>query len=381
MISVEEASQIVKQKLQLVPQRMAAAIRADRAYPPLDRAMMDGIAVSFDAYEMGVREFWIEGIAAAGNPQKRMEEAVGCLEIMTGAPVPIGAELVIPYEHLEIQAGIAKIKVELPRTRGENIHPAGSDCPEGAQVLEAGATLNGPHVGIAASMGIRPGLSMTAKILLISTGDELVEVEEEPLNFQLRRSNVHALKASLELNGFPNVHLAHLPDDALDIAAHFLSVRDHYDVLIYSGGVSKGKFDHLPSVWAELGVERFFHEVAQRPGKPLWFGADPKSKTTVIGLPGNPVSSLVCLHRYVIPNREVFVRLATDFEFKKELTYFLPVKLHSQRDGSLWAEPLKIKNSGEFIALAGSDGFVELPAQQSLFRSGEAFAFYPWRSW
>ena len=122
------------------------------------------------------------------------------------------------------------------------------------------------------------------------------------------------------------------------------------------------------------------HEVAQRPGKPLWFGTDEKNNTTVIGLPGNPVSSLVCLHRYLIPGRKMFARLGEEIIFSKELTYFVPVKIEYREDGTFWAMPLKVKNSGEFTALAGSDGFIELPPGKSVFSNGEAFAFWPWRT-
>jgi len=207
-----------------------------------------------------------------------------------------------------------------------------------------------------------------------------VEIDEIPQNHQLRRSNAHALKASLTLNGFTDITLAHLKDDPLEVASHFEKEASVYDLMIYSGGVSKGKFDYLPNVWSDLGVTKHFHEVSQRPGKPLWFGVDEKRKTTVVGLPGNPVSSLVCLHRYLIPQRPVFARLTEEMTFKKDLTLFVPVKIHSTREGVLEATPLKIKNSGEFTALAGSDGFIELPQDKSIFKAGESFSFFSWRA-
>jgi len=215
--------------------------------------------------------------------------------------------------------------------------------------------------------------------LLISTGLELVEITEQPLEHQIRRSNVYALKTSLELHGFHQIDLAHLPDDAEVITKHYQNVVDQYDILIYSGGVSKGKFDFLPQVWKNLGADCHFHEVAQRPGKPLWFGTDKKSHTTIIGLPGNPVSSLVCLHRYVIGAKPLYVKLATDVIFKKELTYFLPASLESKEDGHLWAMPSGIKNSGEFTALAQTHGFLELPASLSHFEKSQIFPFWTWR--
>jgi molybdopterin molybdotransferase len=380
MISVQEAAQIIKQKLVLKMSKTTGPVVADRDYPPFDRVMMDGIAVNFEIYETGLRQFSIAGIQPAGMAAKNLVDTKKCFEVMTGAPLPSDTDLVIPYEHLEISDGVARIVNETPRSKMENVHRMGSDCHKGAVVLAAGASINGPHQGIAASMGVVPKLSASSRILIISTGDELVEVLETPLDHQIRRSNAHAIKKSLELNGFDNVTLSHLKDDPQVIANHFLASTPIYDVMIYSGGVSKGKFDYLPNVWSDHGVTKHFHEVAQRPGKPLWFGTDEKHKTSVVGLPGNPVSSLVCLHRYLIPGREMFARLNGEIKFGKELTYFVPVKIEYKNDGSLWANPLPMKNSGEFTALAESDGFIELPAESSVFSKGEVFSFWPWRT-
>jgi molybdopterin molybdotransferase len=380
MISVKDASEIIQQKLALNSVVLSESITADRDYPPFDRVMMDGIAVSFATYEKGTRSYPIAGIQAAGYAAFNLSDVTQCFEVMTGAPLPLNTDLVIPYEHLELANGEATIIKDLARQKMENIHLKGSDCLKGQLVLSAKTFLNGPHQGIAASMGINPKLTQSSRILIISTGDELVEIEQMPLDHQIRRSNAYALKKSLELNGFDQIDLAHLNDDAQLVADHYLKMTSEYDVMIYSGGVSKGKFDYLPNVWTDLGVTKHFHEVAQRPGKPLWFGSDEKNKTIVIGLPGNPVSSLVCLHRYVIPGREMFARLSEEITFTKDLTFFVPVKIQYKNDGSVWAQPLKIKNSGEFTALAESDGFIELPAEESTFSQGEAFRFWPWRS-
>lgn len=348
-------------------------VRADRDYPPFHRVMMDGIAVSFDEFSKGIRDFKVTGICAAGEPQKKLIS--GCMEVMTGAPLPDGADLVIQYEHLKIENGVAKVVVEVSRERMDSIHLKGSDCHAGDIVLEENLLWNGPHVGIAASMG-ESFQKTSPKVMIISTGDELVE--KNPLPHQIRRSNAYALKKSLVHFGYTNVKLDHLNDDPGDVAAHYEAYASEFDILIYSGGVSKGKFDYLPNVWTDMGVEKIFHEVSQRPGKPLWFGRDNKRNTTIIGLPGNPVSSLVCLHRYFLKNREMSVKLTEEIIFKKPLTYFLPVKIEF-REGVVWASPLKIKNSGEFTALAGSDGFIELPKEQNEFKPGETFKFFSWR--
>ena len=391
MISVEEAVKRIRENFPL-PGTMEFPfgeihhgeiledIRADRDYPPFHRVMMDGIAVNYNVYQEGKREFPVLGLCPAGEPQKELTDPAGAFEVMTGSPLPLGTDLVIPYEHLEIKNNIAIVREETKRVPLENVHLKGSDAHTGDVLLATGNILNGPHWGIAASVGhIHVNVRRKPRINIISTGDELVEVFETPLNHQIRRSNAYALKASLKLFGHDEVELSHLPDNTVAIEEHFEMAKTKYDVLIYSGGVSQGKFDYLPSCWKKLGVREIFHGVSQRPGKPLWFGVDDSTGTTVIGLPGNPVSSLVCLHRYFLEHREIYAELTEDITFKKDFTHFVPVKIEFSKSGIMKAHPLKIQNSGEFSALAGSDGFIELPKEKTLFRTGEAFLFHPWR--
>ena len=373
MISVEEAIKILQENL---PSFKAGTVevRADRNYPPFHRVMMDGIALRYEDFMNGKRIFPIEGVAPAGEAVKTLK--AHCLEVMTGAPLPINADLVIPYEHLSLKENVATITVEMKRERFDSVHLEGSDCKRGEKVLPENLFWNGPRAGIAASMGY-PVSPLSPKIMIITTGDELVD--HNPLPHQLRRSNSHALKTSLEINGFSNVVIDHLKDDPKLVMDHYIKHASDFDILIYSGGVSKGKFDYLPSVWADLGVKKYFHEISQRPGKPLWFGVDQERKTVVFGLPGNPVSCLVCLHRYFIPDRGMKAKITKDITFKKPLTYFVPVKIHF--DGAeIHATPLDIKNSGEFTGLGFSDGFIELPKDQDHFPAGDAFKFFPWRS-
>jgi molybdopterin molybdotransferase len=372
MITVHEALEIIKLHSP-VHNLGTRETRADRDYPPFDRVMMDGIAIRFDDYELGVRSFPIEGICAAGEKAKRLRS--GSLEVMTGSVLPLESDLVIQYEHLKIENKIATILVELHRSRFDSVHREGSDCKNGDVVLLKNLPGTGPHVGILSSMG-ESLIPHSPKVMIISTGDELVD--KDPLPHEIRRSNVFALKTSLELFGYQDVKETHLDDDPKMIADHFQKNADEFDILIYSGGVSKGKFDYLPSVWADMGVTKYFHEVSQRPGKPLWFGVDEKRKTTVIGLPGNPVSSLVCLHRYFLPHRKMEAKLTKDITFKKPLTYFVPVKIEFV-GSELFATPLEMKNSGEFTALAGSDGFIELPKDLDQFKTGESYPYFSWR--
>jgi molybdopterin molybdotransferase len=392
MITVDEAlSLIEKHKLnwgssdrsidELSSDITAEDLIADRDYPPFHRVMMDGIAVSFNVYKEGKREFNIAGISPAGEPQKTLSDPGTCFEVMTGAPLPEGADLVIPYEHLTIENKIAHVTLEVLRSPLENVHLKGSDGKAGDIFLRTGEKLNGPHWGIAASLGYdKIKIEKKPRINIVSTGDELVPVDQIPLDHQIRRSNAYALKASLNLNGYNDIELSHLNDEEQAIESHYREHSTRFDLMIYSGGVSKGKFDYLPSTWKRLGVKEVFHGIAQRPGKPLWFGIDEKTNTMVVGLPGNPVSSLVCLHRYFLSTKEMYAELTEDITFKKDLTYFIPVRLTYEKNGLTKATPHNIKNSGEFSALAGSDGFLELPKDQSVFKQGESFRYHPWKA-
>lgn len=390
VISVKEAYAIVQAHLpnwgeysvpveNIFSEMTAEPLLADRDYPPFHRVMMDGICVSWRNYEAGLREFKVAGVCAAGSPRGQLIDHQSCLEVMTGAPLPEGAGLVIPYEHLQIENGLAKLTVEQDRSYLEHVHLQGSDCKQGEVLLRAGEKLNGPHLGIAASLGYSKIKCLRKpKIKIISTGDELVEVHRQPLAHQIRRSNAHALKASLLEYGYHDVDLDHVPDNLEKLRNHYSQNAGVYDLLIYSGGVSKGQFDYLPRMWEEMGVKKHFHEVSQRPGKPLWFGTDEQTQTLVVGLPGNPVSSLVCLHRYFLPRRKMSARLTSDIVFEKNLTLFVPVTIQFNDEGGLLAIPHKIKNSGEFSALAGSDGFIELSQERSHFKEGECYQFFGW---
>ncbi|MBD2653634.1 molybdopterin molybdotransferase MoeA [Synechocystis sp. FACHB-383] len=358
---------------------LAESIEADRDYPPGDRVMMDGIALAWSEYNQGRRQFKLLGTVAAGDRQCILPDQSGCLEVMTGALLPQNCDLVIPYEEVAIADHQVKIVDLRSRNPGEFIHSKASDCRSETVILESASKLNGPAWSIITSFGkTKVKVKQTPRIQIISTGDELVEVTQKPEAHQLRRSNLYGLQVSLQSRGFQNLNLNHLADDQEVIISHYQRAKLEYDILIYSGGISKGKFDYLPKVWSELGVTKYIHGVAQKPGKPMYFGVDHQTKTVIIGLPGNPISSLVCLHRYFLDNPPICAQLTRDFTFKKDLTYFLPVKRSYTPQAVIKAEPLPVKNSGEFIALANSDGFLELPQHQAYFQAGECFPFYAW---
>jgi molybdopterin molybdotransferase len=223
-------------------------------------------------------------------------------------------------------------------------------------------------------------------IAVISTGDELVEPGQAPADWQIYRSNAYAVVSALGHRGFSRVAHDHLPDDLGVLRTRLAAHLERHDVLILSGGVSMGRFDYVPQVLGELGVKVVFHKVSQRPGRPLWFGVGAGGKT-VYALPGNPVSTLVCLTRYVFPGLDAalgaapsaaeFVTLLEDVEVKPALTLFTPVKLsHEAARSGAWLRPTR--GSGDFTSLVGTEGFVELPPGPRVIEAGARAPFYRW---
>lgn len=398
LISVEKASQIViDHQLNLgeeyvsLENAMGRILRedliADREFPPFDRVTMDGIAIAYAAFEKGQRDFPIQEIQAAGMEQKTMSEHSHCMEVMTGAVLPKNTDTVIRYEDLEINNGIARIVLDQLRFR-QNVHFKGNDRAEGALIVRAGGKISAAEIGVAATIGKTTlKVAQVPRAVIITTGDELVEVAETPLPHQIRSSNIHKIKSSLQQWGIPAVTL-HLIDDKAAIKASLQECLQNYEVIILSGGVSKGKFDFVPEVLEDLAVAKLFHRVAQRPGKPFWFGQ--KENTCVFALPGNPVSSFMCLHRYFQPWLKATLNLPVaipphailqeDFIFKPDLTYYLQVKIQYNTAGQILAFPFEGNGSGDLANLVDADAFLEIPRGKELFQKGEIFPLMIYRS-
>ena len=316
----------------------------------------------------------------AGDAPLSLGQRTGCIEAMTGAMLPTGCDVVIPVEDIAVSAGIARIRDGAVIEPWNNVHRRGTDSRQGALLLEAGTRLSPPEVAIAAGAGMaRVRVSAQPMLAVLSTGNELVEPGEPVLPYQVRRSNVYGVIAALRRHGFQRVADDHIRDDPDEMRARLKLHLSTHDVLILSGGVSMGRFDLVPGILTELGVRTVFHRVAQRPGKPLWFGVA-QSGTAVFALPGNPVSTQVCISRYVIPalmaamgevNPPVRrIPLAAPVTVGSRLVQFVPVRTEVDEWGRDWAVPRPTNTSGDFTALAGSDGFVELPAGPNTYPKG-----------
>jgi molybdopterin molybdotransferase len=398
MVNVEEAQRIIFSHLrhwgietinfhQALGRTLAEPVRADRDFPPFTRVSMDGIAIAHAAYSQGQRTFPIAGVQAAGAPPLELSDPTHCLEVMTGAMLPEGTDTVIRYEDLEIKEGKATILIEEVQ-KGKNAHLQGSDRQKGTTILPAGRKIGPAEMGVAATVGLsQPKVYSLPRIQVITTGDELVEVDQQPLPYQIRRSNTYTIQSLLAQHGFPSKD-HHLPDEKERIYESLVQILAESDILVLTGGVSKGKFDYLPEVFARIGIQKEFYKVHQRPGKPFWFGSTNDGKL-IFALPGNPVSSFMCSRRYVIPFLEacwsksatpsIYAQLQETVEFRPDLTYFLQVKTAVNEEGRLIAQPIHGRGSGDLANLAEVDGFLELPQGRNEYPAGETFRLYPFR--
>ena len=358
---------------------LAEPLVADRDQPPFNRVAMDGIAINYATYATGQRFFARARVQGAGEEPSPLTDPEQCVEIMTGAALPVGCTAVIRYEDLRwendgyhVPDGVAD---------GQNIHPRGKDTAEGAELAPAGSRITIPTLAMLATFGYAQVRVQTRpSIAVITTGDELVPVNATPTDYQIRRSNAYQLIGLLESQGY-TASGHHLPDDKRLLREQLEVLLQEHDVIMLSGGVSKGKFDYLPEVLAELGVNKLLHGVAQRPGKPLWVG---RTETCMVfGLPGNPQSSLSCCLAYVLPfltqqlgttSPFTYAELTVDVPFKPNLTLFSFVALRSdEATGKLLATPVRHAGSGDASALLRGGGFLELPAGKELYRAGEIY--------
>jgi len=360
-------------------------IIADRDFPPFNRVSMDGIAISFETFKNGQRDFEIEGIQAAGSSQLSLKDVSNCIEAMTGAILPKNTDAVIPYELIHIKNGVASIQIEEIK-HFQNIHKKGKDKKKTDLIIKENTLISSADIGVLATVGKdKVVVAKQPKVMIISTGDELVEVNQKPETYQIRRSNVYTLVSLLEQLNI-NTDNIHITDDKAQLKNKIKQILTDYDVLLFSGAVSKGKYDFVPEILDELGVKKLFHRVSQRPGKPFWFGK--KGETTIFAFPGNPVSTFVSCLRYFYPwykksvglpyQNNKFAVLTEDFIFKPDLTYFLQVKL-TNKNGTIFATPITGNGSGDLANLANVDAFLELPKGKTEFIKGAVFPILEFR--
>jgi molybdopterin molybdotransferase len=367
---------------------LAEDVLAERDQPPFDRVTMDGIAVAFDAWRAGDRSFDCAGTQAAGVPALTLPGPGHCVEVMTGAMLPDGADAVIPVERVAAEGNLRRVSDDAAVRERQFVHARGSDGRAGDRLLRPGMAIGAPEVAVLASAGLTDvAVAARPRVVVVSTGDELVGLGEPIAAHQIRSTNDLAVAASLEQAGLATVTRERLRDDEAALLAAMEQLHETHDVLILSGGVSMGQFDFVPAVLERLGAQVVFHKIEQKPGRPMWFGVSGSGKP-IFALPGNPVSTLVCATRYIVPALrhaaglasppQEHVSLTADVEAPAHLTYFVPVKVRWSDDGRALADPRPTNTSGDFVSLAGTDGVVELGKGRALHPAGTTGRLFRW---
>lgn len=406
MIELAEAIALVEQAAAPLParrqplleacgRRLAAPVVSDVDSPPWDRAMMDGFAVRSEDFAPGAAEVVELDVAidlAAGDVTTLRIARGMCARIMTGAPVPAGASAIVPIEAAvddtaRTHAG-GRVRLRDDRFRDcQHIARQGAAFRCGQEVLASGTVLGSAEIGLAAEAGATHVLAVPrVRVAILSTGSELVPPEVFPVFGQTRNSNGPMIAAAVHLLGgepIPMGTVADRPEAIQGAVAEGLVA----DLLVLSGGVSAGDLDLVPEIFRQCGVEKIFHKVRLKPGKPVWFGIfrrDHAPPTLVFGLPGNPASSLVCFELFVRPAIAILAgqprdawhlprrraRLTGPTKAAADRPVYLPCRL-SHSGGELEASPLPWTGSSDLLGLVGAAGLLALPAGGKRYEAGE----------
>jgi molybdopterin molybdotransferase len=360
---------------------LAEQVVADRDQPPFDRATRDGYAVRASDAGSALR---VVGAVRAGENWLGAALAEGeAIEIMTGAPLPAGADAVVMVEHTTLADGLLRVEAGRSLRVGENVVPRGAETLAGNVVLPVGRVLGAAEISVAASCGLaKVQVFARPHVAIIATGDELVELDEPMEAWQIRNSNSYALAALVDAAGGVGERLAIARDTLGELRAQVAEGREA-DLLLLSGGVSMGKYDLVEQVLREFRAEFFFTGALIQPGKPIVFGRLPAQNgwTYFFGLPGNPVSTQVCFHLFVAPMLRalagrteiapqfVEARLAEDVKGGARVTRFLPAEIAGGWDG-VAVRVVGWQGSGDVVANARGNGYVVLPAGVEEFPAG-----------
>jgi molybdopterin molybdotransferase len=356
---------------------LAQEVKTDREYPPFDRSTRDGYAVRSKDTLPGAQLTCV-GEIKAGDTVREALTAGTCLQIMTGAAVPAGADAVVMIEHTSREGDL--VRFERAAQPGQNIVPRGSEAAAGQTILMPGMRLGYAELAVAAQVGaVNLQCATRPRVAILSTGDEVVLIDETPGEFQIRNSNSVSLAAQVRIAGGEPVVLGNAADRIEDLGEKIERGLKE-DALALSGGVSMGKYDLVESALKALGAEFFFDAVAIRPGKPAVFGMC--QGKPVFGLPGNPVSTMVTFELFVAPAIDLLsgaearalplveARLGEAMKEKTGLTHFLPARVE-WRGAVVEVKALKWQGSGDITALSKANCFLVVPANREKIEIGE----------
>ncbi len=367
---------------------LAEPLVADRDQPPFARSTRDGFAARAQDWSEG--RLAVAGLLRAGEAWHGGPLAAGiCVEIMTGAPVPPGADCVVMVEHVDRQADAAALLSSRSIAPGDNVIPRGAEAREGATLLPAGTRLTPHGIAVAAACGYAAvSVRRKPRVAILATGDELVDVAETPLPHQIRNSNTYTLAAQVRALGGDPVLLPPVADEASALTSAIRNAAQECELLLLSGGVSMGKYDLVEPALEALGGAFHFTGVRMQPGKPVVFGSLRDGALPFFGLPGNPVSTIVCFAVFVAP---VLAALAGDPAYelpfvgaqlrqpvrnKPGLTRFLPALLTHAIAGST-VETIAWQGSGDLASTARANCFLVVPEDAGDLESGTTVTVLP----
>ncbi len=385
MIPVAEAIEIVKKQTRPLKAEsisldgalgrfLAQDIVADSDLPPFNRSQMDGYAVQAADTRLVPARLKVVGESAAGRGWHHEMGPGEAVRIMTGAPVPKGADSVQQVEFTQELDEGAAVEILQQVETGRSIVTRGSEIKAGEKVLHAGEQINAAMMAVLASSGyaqVRVGWQ--PRVAVLATGSELVSVDHKPARDQIRDSNNYSISAYAELAGSIVERLPLAGDDIALLKQQISTAAERFDIVVTSGGVSMGAYDFTKTALKELGAELFFERVALRPGKPTVFARLPNG-TLFFGLPGNPVSVSVTFNLFArtamlamqgakgpaLP--EDWAVLARSVKGSVDRESYLPALLRTDEAGHLVAEPLKWGGSSDFVAFARATGLIRVPA-------------------
>lgn len=360
---------------------LAEDIIADTDLPPFDRAQMDGYAVRAADVAKTPAQLKIVGESAAGAGWHHEMNAGEAVRIMTGAPLPVGADAVQQVELTREASGAGVVEILEPVEVGRSIVRRAAEIKAGETVLRAGEDINAQTIATIASFGYAEvKVGKRPRVAVLATGSELVDVNQKPARDQIRDSNNYTIEAYAKLAGATVKRLPLAGDDTKQLKRQMFAAIETCDVLVTSGGVSMGVYDFTKTAFRELGAEIFFERVALRPGKPTVFGRI--GNTLIFGLPGNPVSVTVTFNLFVraalramqgateTSMREMTAVLARDVKGSKDRESYLPAVLRTDEKGTLLAEPLKWGGSSDFVSFARAKALINVPADANTITAG-----------
>jgi molybdopterin molybdotransferase len=362
---------------------LAEEIRTDRDYPPFNRSTRDGYAVRVTEAMPGATLRCVAEIKAGDTVTVPLATST-CVQIMTGAAVPEGADAVAMIEHTSREGNL--VRFDRAAQSGQNIVPRGSEAKLGQTILSPGMRLGYAELALAAQVGATQlRCASKPRVAILSTGDEVVSIDQQPGAFQIRNSNSISLAAQVRQAGGEPVLLGNAADRVDDLREKITrGLREQ--ILVLSGGVSMGKYDLVETVLKDLGAEFYFDAVAIRPGKPAVFGKC--GNTFVFGLPGNPVSTMVTFELFVVPAIDLLsgapardlpfveAHLAAPLNEKPGLAHFLPAKIEWPSSVPQ-VQALPWRGSGDIAALAQANCFLVVAADRTRVEVGEKVAILP----